>query len=249
MPIVEVNRRKVHYQELNKGARRTVVLIHGMLGNLAVYYFRIAPLLAERFHVVLYDLKSHGLSEKATEGYDLGSMSADLLGLMDVLALERVHLAGYSFGALIALKAAVCRPERFDDLAIIEGPDPSDEKPLRIMMEYSKKAFDEWLEVSGIAMGARQLERHHELYEFIFQRTTMQQDVQKEKVFFSGEEIAGIPHRALLIYGKQSDCVMAGHLLARRMRDGRLLLVDGDHQVPVQSPDVVAGALLDFWEH
>ena len=247
MPIIEVKGRKVHYQELNKGARQTVVLVHGMLGNLAVYYFRIAPLLAKHFHVVLYDLKSHGLSEKVPDGYDLWSMSDDLFELMDALGLEQVHLGGYSFGALIALKAAVRCPERIDGLAIIEGPDPSDEEPLRIMMEYSKEAFDEWLEVSGIAMGRRQLDRHHQLYEFIFQRTTMQEDVQKEKEFFSGEEVAGIPHRTLLIYGKESDCVTAGHLLERRMKNGRLLLMNGDHHVPVQSPDMVADALLDFF--
>jgi pimeloyl-ACP methyl ester carboxylesterase len=248
MPIIEVKGRKVHYQELNKGARQTVVLVHGMLGNLAVYYFRIAPLLATLFHVVLYDLKSHGLSEKVRDGYDLESMSDDLFGLMEVLQLRKVLLAGYSFGALIALKAAVRRPELIDSLAIIEGPDPSDEEPLRIMMEYSKEAFDEWLEVSGMSMGKRQLERHHQLYEFIFQGTTMQDDVQKEKEFFSGEEVAEIPHRTLLIYGKESDCVTAGYLLARRMKDGQLLIVDGDHHVPVQSPEVVAGALLDFFD-
>jgi esterase len=247
MPIIEVKGRKVHYQELNKGARQTVVLVHGMLGNLAVYYFRIAPLLAERFHVVLYDLKSHGLSEKVRDGYDLGSMSDDLFGLMDALELGQVYLAGYSFGALIALKAAVLCPERFAGLAIIEGPDPSDEEPLRIMMEYSKEAFDEWLEVSGMSMGRRQLERHHQLYEHIFQRTTMQGDVQREKEFFSGEEVTKIPHKTLLIYGKDSDCVTAGYLLARRMKDGRLLLVKGDHHVPVQEPDLIAGALLDFF--
>jgi pimeloyl-ACP methyl ester carboxylesterase len=248
MPIIEVKGRKVHYQELNKGARQTVVLVHGMLGNLAVYYFRIAPLLAALFHVVLYDLKSHGLSEKVRDGYDLESMSDDLFGLMDVLGLRQVHLAGYSFGALIALKAAVRCPERIDGLVVIEGPDPSDEEPLRIMMEYSREAFDEWLETSGLAMGRRQLERHHQLYEFVFQRTTMQEDVQKEKEFFSGEEVVEIPHKTLLIYGKDSDCVTAGYLLARRMKDVRLLLVDGDHHVPVQSPDMVAGALLDFFD-
>ncbi|HEY6901683.1 MAG TPA: alpha/beta fold hydrolase, partial [Puia sp.] len=144
MPVVKVRGREVHYQELGLGVARgaessaaggmksdptagTVVMVHGMLGNLAVYYFQIAPLLAEYFHVVLYDLKSHGMSERSEAGYDLDSMSDDLVGLMDVLGLRKVHLAGYSFGALIALKAAAKFAGRIDKLAIIEGPDPSDE--------------------------------------------------------------------------------------------------------------------------
>jgi pimeloyl-ACP methyl ester carboxylesterase len=231
---------------MNKGAPQTVVLIHGMLGNLAVYYFRIAPLLAEHFHVVLYDLKSHGLSERTIDGYDLESMSNDLFGLMDELQLQRVHLVGYSFGALIALKAAVRSPQRLDRLVMIEGPDPSDEEPLRVMMEYSKEAFDDWVTAAGLSMGRRQLDRHHQLYEFIFQRTTMQSDVQKEKRFFSHGEIDGIFNKTLLLYGKESDCIGAGYLLARRMKDVRLMLVDGDHNIPVQQPELIGQALINF---
>ncbi|MBS1659922.1 MAG: alpha/beta fold hydrolase [Bacteroidetes bacterium] len=247
MPVVKVGGRDVHYQELGSGIE-TAVLVHGMLGNLAVYYFHIAPMLAEHFHVVVYDLKSHGLSEKAEAGYDLESMSADLLGLMDVLGLRRVHLAGYSFGALIALKTAARFATRVDRLAIIEGPDPSDEEPLRVMMEYSKEAFDEWVGASGLSMGRRQLDRHHRMYEYIFQKTTMQADVQKQRDFFLGKEVASIPHRTLLLYGEDSDCATAGRLLERRMMDARLRLVKGDHNLPVQAPDVVADELMDFFK-
>jgi pimeloyl-ACP methyl ester carboxylesterase len=50
----------------------------------------------------MYDLKSHGMSERFLDGYDLENMSSDLMGLIDHLQLEKVHLAGYSFGGLIA---------------------------------------------------------------------------------------------------------------------------------------------------
>ncbi len=245
MPVTKIGGRAVHYQELNKGAEQSVVLVHGMLGNLAVYYFRIAPLLAKHFHVVLYDLKSHGLSEKAEDGYDLLSMTDDLFGLMDELHLSRVFLAGYSFGALIALKAAIRHPERFEALAIIEGPDPRDEEPLRVMTNYSREAFDEWITASGMAIGRRQLDRHHRMYEFIFQQTTMRDDIQKEKEFFLGEAVAAIPHPTLLLYGRNSDCLPAGDLLARRMRHARLELISGDHNIPVQEPELVAEALIN----
>ncbi|MDF2478385.1 MAG: alpha/beta hydrolase, partial [Sphingobacterium sp.] len=92
MPIITVNNRKVHIQELNKGAEHTVVLIHGMFSNLSIYYFNIAPILAQHFHVVMYDLKSHGMSERVSEGYDLENMSSDLIALLDSLQLQNVHL-------------------------------------------------------------------------------------------------------------------------------------------------------------
>ena len=54
MPIITINNKKVHVQELNKGAEDTVVLIHGMFSNLSIYYFNIAPILAQHFHVAAF---------------------------------------------------------------------------------------------------------------------------------------------------------------------------------------------------
>jgi pimeloyl-ACP methyl ester carboxylesterase len=251
MPIIKVGERNVHYQEINRGAPQTVVLVHGMLGNLAVYYFRIAPVLARDFHVVMYDLKSHGMSESAAEGYDLETMAGDLLGLMDALQLGVVHLAGYSFGGLVVLKAAMRFPGKFVKLVVIEGPDPSDEEPIRVMTAYNKDAFDEYIteymDTSGKRMGQRQLDRHHRMYAYIFQQTTMRADMRREATFFSGEEIRHIPHDSLLIYGKQSGCVAAGQLLVRKLKHARLLLVEGDHNVPVQQPGVIADSLRQFF--
>ncbi len=114
-------------------------MVHGMFSNLSVYYFNIAPALAGHFHVVLYDLKSHGMSERVAAGYGLDSMTDDLLALMDALQLDKVHLVGYSFGALISLKMAMRFPERIDKLVMIEGPDPADDKTRDIIDEYSRE--------------------------------------------------------------------------------------------------------------
>lgn len=125
MPIITVNNRKVHIQELNKGAEQTLVLIHGMFSNLSIYYFNIAPILAQHFHVVMYDLKSHGMSERVLEGYDLENMSSDLIALMDHLQLQKVHLLGYSFGGLIALKTALRVPQRVEKANCYRGSRPT----------------------------------------------------------------------------------------------------------------------------
>ncbi|HTF28129.1 MAG TPA: alpha/beta fold hydrolase, partial [Flavitalea sp.] len=146
MPIIKINNRDVHIQELNKEATETVLLIHGMFSNLSVYYFNIAPILAEHFHVVMYDLKSHGMSERTLHGYDLNSMTDDLYALMETLDLNTVHLAGYSFGGLIALKMALRFPEKLKKLAIIEAPDPSDEKARGIIDDYSREFLEHYVE-------------------------------------------------------------------------------------------------------
>jgi len=176
MPIITVNNRQVHIQELNKGAGQTVVLIHGMFSNLSIYYFNIAPVLAKHFHVVMYDLKSHGMSERFLDGYDLDNMSSDLIGLIDHLQLEKVHLVGYSFGGLIALKTALEYPDRINQLVLMEAPDPQDEKARNIIDEYSKEFLEHYVanftDTTKVQMGKRQMEKNHRMYEFLFNQTT-----------------------------------------------------------------------------
>ena len=123
MPIIDLPKVRLHVQELNPDGPETIIMVHGMFSNLAVYYFNIAPMLAKHYRVVLFDMKGHGMSEKVRTGYDLTSMTDDLRDLMDALGIEKAHLAGYSYGGLVALKMAARFPERVGKLAIIEGPE------------------------------------------------------------------------------------------------------------------------------
>ncbi len=250
MPVIQINGKGVHIQELNKGAAETVVMVHGMFSNLSVYYFNIAPVLASRFHVVLYDLKSHGRSDKVTDGYDLDTMSDDLLALVDGLGLHRVHLVGYSFGALISLKAAMRFPERFSRLVMIEAPDPADDRTRGIIDDYSREFLEHYVanftDTTKVQMGKRQMERNHRMYEFLFYQTSIKQDMLAERDFFADPGIAALKHRPLLIYGTWSNCLQAGYFLQGRIPGALLQEIEGDHNVPVQAPEQVAGCLLQF---
>lgn len=252
MPILEVNNRAVHIQELNKEGAETVVLIHGMFSNLSVYYFSIAPILATRFHVVLYDLKSHGMSGRTLSGYDLNSMTDDLLALMDTLELKKVHLGGYSFGGLIALKMATRFSSRIKKLAVIEAPDPSDEKARGIIDEYSREFLEHYVEnftdTTKVKMGKRQMEKNHRMYEYLFHETSIKSDMIREQDFFGAGGIGKIPHDTLLLYGWASNCLDAGKLLNKKIRYAQLKAVEGDHNIPIQQPLIIGQELLNFFE-
>ena len=72
MPVSTRNGVRLHWQELGSGP--PLVMLHGLLvGSLATWYFTAAPALAARGHVVLYDLRGHGLSERAPSGYDVAT--------------------------------------------------------------------------------------------------------------------------------------------------------------------------------
>lgn len=250
MPIISVNGKKVHIQELNRGAEQTVVLIHGMFSNLSIYYFNIAPVLAKYFHVVMYDLKSHGMSERFPDGYDLENMSSDVLSLMDALEIEKAHLAGYSFGGLITLKTALKAPDRVERLVIIEAPDPQDEKARNIIDEYSKEFLEHYVanftDTTKVQMGKRQMEKNHRMYEFLFNETTIKADMIREKHFLSEVDFSGLQPSTLLLYGTDSNCRPTGEWLNDQISQSELLFIPGDHNIPIQEPALIAETIARF---
>ena len=250
MPIITVNNRQVHIQELNKGAEQTVVLIHGMFSNLSIYYFNIAPVLAKHFHVVMYDLKSHGMSERFLDGYDLDNMSSDLIGLIDHLQPEKVHLVGYSFGGLIALKTALEYPDRVNQLVVTEAPDPQDEKARNIIDEYSKEFLEHYVanftDTTKVQMGKRQMEKNHRMYEFLFNQTSIKADMIKEKHFLGETDFSKLTAPTLLLYGADSNCRPTGEWLQSQISQSELELIPGDHNIPIQEPQRIAETISQF---
>jgi pimeloyl-ACP methyl ester carboxylesterase len=250
MPIISVNDKKVHIQELNKEAEQTVVLIHGMFSNLSIYYFNIAPILAKHFHVVMYDLKSHGMSERFTDGYDLENMSSDVLALMDALEIEKAHLVGYSFGGLIALKTALKASDRVNQLVVIEAPDPQDEKARNIIEEYSKEFLEHYVanftDTTKVQMGKRQMEKNHRMYEFLFNQTSIKADMIKEKHFLSEVDFSELKPSTLLMYGADSNCRPTGEWLNEQIKPSELKLIPGDHNIPIQEPVLIAETIAHF---
>lgn len=251
MPIIDIKNKKVHIQELNKGAKQTVVFIHGMFSNLSVYYFNIAPIIAQHYHVVMYDLKSHGMSERVLTGYDLETMSSDLLDLLDHLQLEQVYLVGYSFGGLIALKTAILHPDRIQKLVIMEAPDPQDEKARDIIEEYSKEFLEHYVanftDTTKVKMGKRQMEKNHRQYEFLFQQTSIKADMVKEKDFIKNNRIPLLSMPTLLLYGENSNCRPTGEWLKEQINAATLELIPGDHNIPIQEPTCIATSIVHFF--
>jgi 3-oxoadipate enol-lactonase len=76
------------------------------------------PALAERFRVVRYDTRGHGGSPVPDDALSIADLSADLLGLLDHLGIERASLGGVSLGGMVAMWAAADAPERVDRLVL-----------------------------------------------------------------------------------------------------------------------------------
>lgn len=79
----------------------------------------VVPHLSAAHRCIRYDKRGHGLSEDA-EPYDLDAQTADLFDVLDALEIYKATVVGISVGGLIALSAALTRPERVHGLALCD---------------------------------------------------------------------------------------------------------------------------------
>ncbi len=114
---VEIDGRLLRYLDLGEGGT-PLVLVHGFGGDLNNWLFNQPALAAER-RVIALDLPGHGESGKQLHSGDAAELSQAVLGLLDHLKLERVHLAGHSMGGLVSLTVTNQAPERVASLTLI----------------------------------------------------------------------------------------------------------------------------------
>ncbi|MEU6108447.1 SDR family oxidoreductase [Streptomyces albidoflavus] len=89
--------------ELGDASRPTVVLVHGYPDSKEVWS-GVATRLADRYHVVLYDVRGHGRSTAPRPlrgGFTLEKLTDDFLAVVDAVSPDApVHLVGHDWGSV-----------------------------------------------------------------------------------------------------------------------------------------------------
>lgn len=116
MPFVELATHKLHYRI--DGERGPWLLLCNSLGtDLQVWNAQVCEL-SDRFRIVRYDARGHGLSTGAQPPYSIDELGADTLALLDALTVERAHICGLSIGGLVGQWLALNAPQRVDGLVL-----------------------------------------------------------------------------------------------------------------------------------
>jgi 3-oxoadipate enol-lactonase len=119
MPFASVGDLILHYQRDGLETGPTLVLLHSLGTDLRIWD-DVIPHFVEKFRIVRYDLRGHGLSDCPPGPYSMQDHVADLTGLMNSLGIERSVFIGISVGGMVALAYAAAQPAQLDALVLID---------------------------------------------------------------------------------------------------------------------------------
>ena len=260
------------YEDAGDGP--VVVLIHGYGADLRLWDAQVEPLSEAGFRVIRFDVRGHGRSMIAPDGYTFENYAADLRDLLDRLNIERpateslevgaVHLAGLSMGGGIALQFALDYPDRVLSLTLVDPALPGftygDETTTHIQRFMDavrshgpRDAVDQvWLEhpfFDGVRRAPAQFAAVRDIL-LDFQAPDMRDGARPAEY---RPDIAGrlgeISAPTLVIAGENdvADFRLIADVLAENIRGARLTIIpDCWHLPPVEKPEEFNRILVSF---
>jgi 3-oxoadipate enol-lactonase len=253
---------------VDEGSGPPIVLVHAGIANHGAWDALVPQLTGVGYRAIRYDLRGWGRS--TTEAVPFSSR-ADLIAVLDALAIERAAVIGNSVGAIIALDTSLEYPERIvatiPIAAYVGGSEPpvtDEEKALFDEMERLESldppdvdavvAFDVacWVDGPGQPAGRGPAEVRASIA--LWDReandpTRMRgQAVQLDPPALGRLSKSGRPILAISGELDFSDTRWCGDLLVARA-DARHVVVPGvAHMVAMEAPAAVAGLVVEFLE-
>ena len=119
MPIVYINGMNLNYEITGHGP--AVIFLHGGNGRAQDWanQFRV---LSPGYTAIALDIRGHGKSEgpKTEAEYSIPLITEDVLGLLNLLRIDKCCLVGHSFGGFVALQFAVTHQDRLAGLVPVD---------------------------------------------------------------------------------------------------------------------------------
>jgi 3-oxoadipate enol-lactonase len=120
----------LRYVEHGAGGLGPVVLLHGfpLTGSM---WDELVPVLADRYHLIVPDLRGHGASDSPPGPYLMSDHANDVLALMDTLGIEKAALVGLSMGGYVTMQVLAQAPHRVSAAVLADTRAPGDDTEAR----------------------------------------------------------------------------------------------------------------------
>jgi pimeloyl-ACP methyl ester carboxylesterase len=260
-----------------------IVLLHGLGCGRRMWFHQILAL-QERFRVIAYDQRGHGqthsLTHSLTHGqtrglpdapalateYSAAHLARDLVGVLDVLKIERAAIVGFSLGGGPALALAASKPERVSRLVLADvGAGADDPVKIEGMVRRWVKLIDqgaadelvcEMLRSELFKVYARRNKRRLEHMAALIRSTplnglrfTLSEVLAKRKSLFRLTDVLKVVRAPTLVLVGQHDymCSKASKLIAQTIPSASLQIIENSgHMSPLEQPAAFSAALAEF---
>ncbi len=148
MPHMMVNGARLDYEERG-GGPQIVIFAHGFLWSGQMFAQQV-DLLQQRYRCITFDWRGQGRSEVTRAGYDLETLYADTLALIDALGITACHFVGLSMGGFIGMRLAARRPDIVTSLILI-GTSADPESAANIPKYRMLNLVGRWLGFGPVA--------------------------------------------------------------------------------------------------
>jgi 3-oxoadipate enol-lactonase len=95
-----------------------VLVLSGSVGSSVDMWLPQREALSGEYRVISYDHRGHGKSPVPPGPYSVAELAADVLALLDRLAVEKAHFCGLSMGGAVGMWLARYQPHRLDQLVL-----------------------------------------------------------------------------------------------------------------------------------
>jgi 3-oxoadipate enol-lactonase len=106
--------------QLSGPERAPLLVLSHSLASSGIMWEQQMPALVAGYRVLRYDTRGHGGSDAPAGPYSLDELGDDVVAMLDVLDIERVHWVGLSMGGMIGQNLALRYPERLSALVLCD---------------------------------------------------------------------------------------------------------------------------------
>ena len=254
----------MHYEIHGRAdpAAETIILSAGLGGAGAFWQPQLAALGAA-YRVVLYDQRGTGRNaEPLPEGYSIGAMAEDVLGIIADLGIARCHFMGHALGGLVGLELALRRPEVLSRLVLVNAWARLDSHTRRCFSVRLDLLHNTGIEAyvraqpiflypaAWLSAEAERVQREEEHGIRHFQgKETLLRRIGALQVFDVADRLASI-RTPTLVAASRDDVLVpwtCSAALAAGLPDATLWVVpEGGHGFSVTEPDPFNAAVLSF---
>ena len=112
----DVNGLHMYYEVY--GAGSPLVLLHGGMLTIDLNFATLIPTLARKHRVIGVEMQGHGRTADIDREITPAALASDIVGLLDLLGIDRAHVFGHSMGGATTLELGVSYPDRVRSLVL-----------------------------------------------------------------------------------------------------------------------------------